>query len=297
MDVNPVVNPNEDQRTNAGASQQIAASAGGPRKSYTSAVLAIALFAVMGYAAHQSYFLKKVSDENVQAQEQMKKASAQMDQMSAKLDELAAAKAAAAQQAQMTQAKAQSRIRKVQTARSRAADAKLKKIQSQLDEQGNAIASTRDDLSNTRTELQGSIARTHGELVVLQRKGERNYFEFDLDKSGQFRSQGPIGIKLRKANVKHQYADLELLVDDVSLTKKHVNLYEPAAFYATEDEHPIELVINSISKNHIHGYVSAPKYRKGDLAAMTPQATGTESAQPADAAVGVKTRERLGTPR
>jgi hypothetical protein len=30
---------------------------------------------------------------------------------------------------------------------------------------------------------------------------------------------------------------------------------------------PIEIVINDISRNHIHGYVSAPKYRKSDLAA------------------------------
>jgi hypothetical protein len=251
---------------------------------------------MMGYAAHESYFLKQMSGENAQAQASLKKASLQMDQMSAKLDEVAAAKVAAAQAAQVAQVRVQSRNRKTSTARTRAADAKLKKMQSQLDEQGNAIASTRDDLSNTRTELQGSIARTHGELVVLQRKGERNYFEFDLDKSGQFRSQGPIGVKLRKVNVKHQYADLELLVDDVSLTKKHVNLYEPAAFYASEGEHPIELVINNITKNHIHGYVSAPKYTKRDLGAMSADSAAPSAASDSAVSVG-KSRERLAMPR
>src|SRR5207302_10499869 len=114
-------------------------------------------------------------------------------------------------------------------------------------------AGTQKDLVNTRTELQGSIARTHDELVVLQRKGERNYYEFDLDKTKRFTAEGPIGVRLRKANVKHQYADLELLVDDVSLIKKHVNLYEPAMFYAADSEHPVEVIVNKVSKNHIHG--------------------------------------------
>ena len=181
--------------------------------------------------------------------------------------------------------------------RSRMAEARWKKVQSQLDEQGQAIAATRQDLGNTRTELQGSIARTHDELVVLQRKGERNYYEFDLDKAKRFMAEGPIGVRLRKANVKHQFADLELLVDDVSLTKKHVNLYEPAVFYAAESEHPVELVINKVTKNHIHGYVSAPKYRRSELAAMgqaAPVAEGTT----ADAATNPpKQREHLAMPK
>jgi hypothetical protein len=31
---------------------------------------------------------------------------------------------------------------------------------------------------------------------------------------------------------------------------------------------PVELVINSIGKNHIHGYVSEPKYKGAELEAM-----------------------------
>jgi hypothetical protein len=30
----------------------------------------------------------------------------------------------------------------------------------------------------------------------------------------------------------------------------------------------VELVINNISKNHIHGYISAPKYKQAELAAI-----------------------------
>ena len=98
------------------------------------------------------------------------------------------------------------------------------------------MAVTQGDLTSTRTELTGSIARTHDELVLLQRNGERNYYEFDIDKSKQFQKDGPLGIRLKKANIKHQYADLELLIEDRDLLQKHVNLYQPVMFY-TPDSH------------------------------------------------------------
>lgn len=106
-------------------------------------------------------------------------------------------------------------------------------------------------------------------MIALQRRGERNYYEFDIDKSKQFRYLGPMGIRLRKANVKHQYADLELLVDDRSLTKKHVNLYEPVMFYTSDNPQPVQVVINSVTKNHIRGYISEPKYTPAQLAVMS----------------------------
>lgn len=147
-------------------------------------------------------------------------------------------------------------------------DPRWKKVQGQLDHQAKQIDSTRQDLTNTRTELQGSIATTHDELVMLEKKGERSYYEFDLDKQRRFQREGPVGVRLRKANTKHEYADLEMLVDDFALSKKHVNIYEPVVFYSADRKAPVELVINSISKNHIHGYVSEPRYKAGELEAM-----------------------------
>ena len=145
-------------------------------------------------------------------------------------------------------------------------DPRWKQFQAKLDEQQKAIDATRQDLAGTRTELSGSIASTHEELVALERKGERKYYEFDLDKSKQFSSQGPVGIRLKKANTKNQYADLELMVDDAKLSQKHVNLLQPVVFYAAEGGRPVELVINKVTKDHVHGYVSEPKYRQSELA-------------------------------
>jgi hypothetical protein len=106
-------------------------------------------------------------------------------------------------------------------------------------------------------------------LVLLEKKGERSYYEFDLSKAKQFQHDGPFGVRLKKANTKHQYADLELMVDDRNLSQKHVNLYQPVMFYMPDSGQPVELVINSITKDHIHGYVSAPRYRQSELASMS----------------------------
>jgi hypothetical protein len=164
---------------------------------------------------------------------------------------------------------------------------RLKKLQSQLDQQGKAIDqqgksideqgkaiaatqtqldTTRGDLDNTRTELTGSIARTHDELVLLQKRGERNYYEFDIAKSKDFQREGPLGVRLRKANTKRQYADLDLIVEDRTVSQKHVNLYQPAMFSTPDSPQPAEIVINSITKDRIHGYVSSAKYRRSELA-------------------------------
>jgi len=145
------------------------------------------------------------------------------------------------------------------------------------------LAGTQGDLVNTRTELSGSIAHTHDELVLLEKKGERNYVEFDIAKSKQFRRAGPLELRLKKANSKHDFADLDLLVDDRNLTQKHVNLYQPVLFSTPDSPQPVEVVINSIAKDHIHGYVAAPKYRQSELASMSNTAENSAQQSPSQA--------------
>ena len=77
-------------------------------------------------------------------------------------------------------------------------------------------------------------------------------------------------MRLKKANDKHQYADLEMMVNDRNLSQKHVNLFQPVMYYTPDSPQPVEIVINDIGKDHIHGYVSAPKYRQSELASMSP---------------------------
>jgi len=232
--------------------------------------LIVFVLAMVAYV-HERSVAGRLSAENTQLASLLKDTRSQVDALSSKIDALSAApKPSLEQQAKPSPSHGRSRA----VAHRREAS-QLKKFQAQLDAQGKAIQSTQADLSNTRTELQGSIARTHDELVVLQKRGQRNYYEFDLDKSKQFQHAGPVGISLRKANTKHQYADLELMVEDAQLSKKHVNLYEPVRFYPGEDQQSVEMVINSIRKNHIHGYISMPKYSSKELVAAGDTAADT----------------------
>ncbi len=161
--------------------------------------------------------------------------------------------------------------------RASAEDSRWRKMQDQLSDQEKAIASTREQveknrqdlqgqLTSTHDELSGSIARTHDELVALEKRGERNYIEFQIDKSKQFQRVGPIGLSLRKADTKHRRYDLMMMVEDQQLQKKSVNLYEPVWISVSDRPAPVELVVNEIHKNLIKGYVSEPKYRKSELA-------------------------------
>lgn len=238
------------------------------------AALAVVLVAVAVYAFHERNVSKRLAEQNGAATSALNTMRDQVSALSKRIDDLNKQQAEAKPVAAM--------YRKPMVAassRHRIEDPRWKKMQGQLEEQGRQIDSTRQDLSNARTELQGSIATTHDELVLLQRKGERNYYEFDLDKGGQFTREGPVGVSLHKANTKHQYADLEMLVDDFKVSKKHVNIYEPVMFYSAQSKQPVELVINSITKNHIHGYVSEPKYSGAELqAAASPAQPGTPGA-------------------
>jgi hypothetical protein len=251
-------------------------------------VLFLTVSGLLGYAVHQHYVVSRLSAENDQMLSALKDTRSQMVAVSTKLDSLTSQP--------VPQTPAVIETKKIHgtvfTRRHNRPDPRFKRLQNQLDAQGRAIDSTRQELSSTRTELQSGIARTHEELVVLQKKGERSYFEFDLDKSKQFQRTGPVAISLRKANTKHMYADLELRLEDAQVSEKHVNLFQPVTFYTSEQGRPVELVINGITKNHIHGYISAPKYSAAELAANSSQAASGDgsAAQPAQ-------RQKLVVPR
>lgn len=256
----------------------------------------------LGYAVHEHSNAEnlaaqnqQVTAQNQQMSTQLKASSSELDALSAKVNALTTSlEPKPAPRVAATSANHRAGVR-----RTSAQDARFKKMQSQLDAQGKAIEDARNDLVSTRTELNGSIAKTHDELVVLEKKGERSYFEFDLQKSksglfsfasgctSQFKREGPVSLCLRKADSKHGYADLQLMMDDRNLTQKHINLYQPAMYYQPEMQLPVEIVINQIDKDHIHGYVSAPKYRKSELNVASADSgtlsnpTGDPNAQPA----------------
>jgi hypothetical protein len=181
-------------------------------------------------------------------------------------------------------------------------DPRWKQMQDQLAENKQQIDATQEDVANARTEmantlnstkdeLGGSIAKTHDELVELEKKGERSYFEFNLVKSKAFERVGPMSLSLRKTNVKNAFYDVSVLVEDSRLNKKHINLFEPVLFYPSDNHQPLELVVNRIDKDSIRGYVSAPKYKENQAAgnAIGNQATPITTAP--DAKVSLERRD------
>ena len=142
------------------------------------------------------------------------------------------------------------------------------------------LARTRDDvekgqqeiygrINSARDDLNGSIARTHEEVVALRKRGEQNIYEFRLDRSKQFQKVGPLGVSLRGTNPKHKTFDMAMMIEDNEISKKHVNLFEPVWIRLSDRAQPVELVVNRVDKNRIAGYLSEPKYRKSELASTS----------------------------
>jgi cell division protein FtsL len=233
-------------------------------------IVLIALMCVavlsLAFVVHEHGVAKQLSSENTAMTAALSQTRTQLQDVTTKLNQLseaqqAAEAARAAQRATVGQHRGTARVRRD--------DPRWKQVQDELAAHQKAIDATQTDLASAKTELSGSIARSHEELVALARKGERNYYEFDLNKSKQFTREGPISVSLRKANSKHDFADLALIVDDAQLQKKHVNEFEPVVLYTSQSKQPVELVINQVSKDHIHGYVSTPKYKASELQALS----------------------------
>jgi len=255
------------------------------------AVLVIIAGIAIAYGYHQQSVANDMTARDSALNASVLHLQSQLDATTAKMNDMAA-QAAAAAQAQAAQTAATSVASKKHTAS--ASDKRIKALQARLDEQqkaltdtNNAITQTRSDLQasldSTRTDLNGAIAKNHDELVALEKRGQRDYFEFDLTKSKHFSRTGPISLSLRKVDAKHLHYDLALLIDDNRLTKKNVVLYEPVWISREDDPQPVQIVVNKINKDSIHGYVSTPKYRKSELAAtantptMTPVSATTSA--------------------
>jgi hypothetical protein len=117
------------------------------------------------------------------------------------------------------------------------------------------LESVKGDLSSTNS----VIARNHDELVQLEHRGDRNYYEFTLTK-GQKKPVGTVSLELRKTDQKKNKFTLNIYADDKTYEKKDRNVNEPLQFYSGKDPQLFEIVVNSIgAKNQISGYLSSPK--------------------------------------
>jgi chromosome segregation ATPase len=137
-------------------------------------------------------------------------------------------------------------------------------LRSQASATQSQLEKTIADLKSTKGDLgvqSGLIATNAGELAALKRLGERNYFEFNLGKDAEKKPQrvGDITIQIKKLDPKKNKYTINVMADDKLTEKKDKGVNEPIQFYTSKARQPYEIVVNSVAKDQLKGYLSTPK--------------------------------------
>lgn len=183
-------------------------------------------------------------------------------------DELAHARAMS-QSIRMEQAASAQKLREQIGQVQQQTNSQIGQVSSDLNNTKNDVAATQKDLADTKNKLttamgdlnvqSGLIASNHEEVEELKRMGERNIYEFNLPKAKRPQHVGPIEILLRKVDTRHFTYTIDVIVDDKHIEKKDKTLEEPVQFYAQGAHVPYEIVVYTITKNRVTGYLSTPK--------------------------------------
>lgn len=170
---------------------------------------------------------------------------------------------------QRQQKQAESRITAKQEQAIGAVSGEVAGVKSEVGGVKTDVATTRTELEATKAKLErtigdlglqsGLIARTREDLDVLRRKGERNYFEFALTKGSSPTPIATISLQLKKADQKKGKFTLNVLADDRTIEKKDKTMMEPLQFYTGRDRQLFEVVVFTVEKNKVTGYLSTPK--------------------------------------
>jgi hypothetical protein len=250
----------------------------------------IAGLALMVYAGYSVQ--TRLQQDLAKGAEQNKILSAQLEQANSRIADLKGQVDVTSQKVGMTRAEladAKSRaeaIRKDQIASDQKLTQEITTAQKESEEKIGAVATdvtgakkdieaTRSDLEATKTKLDratgdmgvmsGLIAHNHDDLEELKRKGDRNYFEFTLQKAKTPQRVGPVQMALNKTDPKKSKYTMTVLADDKSIEKKDKTAGEPVQFYVKGSARiaPYEIVVFEVGKNQITGYLSTPKEAGG----------------------------------
>ena len=142
-------------------------------------------------------------------------------------------------------------------------------IKSELNGAKKDIAATRADLDLTKVKLDRAvgdlngqsslIARTREDLEELRHRGDRNYYEFTLNKNERPTRLSTVSLQLKKADSKKNKFTLNVIADDRVIEKKDRGAAEPLQFYTGRNRQLYEVVIFTVEKNKVTGYLSTPK--------------------------------------
>jgi outer membrane murein-binding lipoprotein Lpp len=244
-----------------------------------------AAVAVLGFAGYSTQ--TRLSQDLAKEQKQNEVLTTQLEQANSRLADLKGHIEVTEQKVGITQseiAKAKSRaetILKEQVASDQKLTAQLGQVKQENEEKIGAVATevggakkdieaTRTDLEATKSKLDrasgdmgvmsGLIARNHDDLEDLKRRGDRNYYEFTLQRTKSPQRVGPIQVTLSKVDPKKSKYTMTVFVDDKTIEKKDKTAGEPVQFYVARARGvPYEIVVFDVGKNQATGYLSTPK--------------------------------------
>src|SRR6266851_557248 len=263
----------------------------------------IAALAVLGVAGYTTQ--SRLSQDLAKQQDQNKILIAQLDQANSRIADLKSKMEFTTQKVGLTQselAQAKSRaesIRKEQQASDQKLTTQLTQAQKENEEKIGAVATevggAKKDIEATKTDLEatkgklerslgdmnvmsGLIARNHDDLDELRRRGDRNYYEFTLQRSKSPQRVGPVQLNLSKTDPKKSKYTLTVFVDDRTIEKKDRTVGEPVQFYVKGSARlaPYEIVVFDVGKSQATGYLATPK----DASAAAPAAPPAAASKP-----------------
>src|SRR5713226_2350402 len=255
-------------------------------------IAGMALLCIAGYSTYT-----RLRQDVGEQQKQNKVLIAQLDQANSRIADLKSQMEITTQRVGLTQselARAKSRaeaIRQEQQTSDQKLTAQLRESEEKIVAVATEVGGAKKDIETTKTDLEatkgklerslgdmnvmsGLIARNHDDLDDLRRRGDRNYYEFTLQRSKNAQRVGPVQMVLNRTEPKKAKYTLTVVADAPTIEKKDKTSGEPVQFYVKGSARmaPYEIVVFDVGKNQITGYLATPK--EGGAAATTaPAAT------------------------
>jgi hypothetical protein len=135
----------------------------------------------------------------------------------------------------------------------------VKGVDGKVDGVRTDLTGTQNDLKMARSELGTLIAKNHEDVEQLRRLGERDYIEFTIDTKNKPQKVGAFVVELKGTNPAKKRYNVALVVDDSRIERKNLPVDEPIFFHQGNDRRPLELVVNTVAKDKVTGYISIPK--------------------------------------
>jgi chromosome segregation ATPase len=238
------------------------------------AILYVAASVLFGYHVHDK--IAKLNDDQAQSQEQiaeltkrMRAAEADAETLGQRIGMTKKEMAERAAELQKSQQASAARLAEQEKQDVSAVAGEVGSVKTDVGGVKTDVAATKASLDQTIAKLQstigdlgqqsGLIANTRSDLEALKHKGDRQYYEFTLARGAKPQAISTVRLELKKTDPKHGKYTLDVTSDDKTVEKKDRNQSEPVQFYSGRDHMLYELVVWTVDKNKITGYLSTPK--------------------------------------